>query len=94
MDDFLPRQQGAAIDLRAHQQDALDWLALIRAEGKTLIAIECAKRLGRPVLYVAHRKNLVHQTGREFARLWIQEAQIAAALIMVPGTGRGIPRSH
>jgi hypothetical protein len=36
MDDFLPRQQGAAIDLRAHQQDALDWLALIRAEGKTL----------------------------------------------------------
>jgi superfamily II DNA or RNA helicase len=22
------------------------------------------------VLYIAHRKTLVHQTGREFARLW------------------------
>ncbi|MEA3642661.1 MAG: DEAD/DEAH box helicase family protein [Lamprobacter sp.] len=83
LDDFLPRQQGAAIDLRAHQQDAHDWLALIRAEGKTIAllehatgsgktvtAIEDAKRVGGPVLYVAHRKNLVHQTGREFARLW------------------------
>jgi len=83
LDDFLPRQSGAAIDLRAHQQDALDWLALIRHEGKTIAllehatgsgktvtAIEDAKRVGGPVLYVAHRKTLVHQTGREFARLW------------------------
>jgi superfamily II DNA or RNA helicase len=83
LNDFLPRQTGAAIDLRAHQQDALDWLALIRAEGKTIAllehatgsgktvtAIEDAKRIGGPVLYVAHRKTLVHQTGREFARLW------------------------
>ncbi|WP_254045289.1 DEAD/DEAH box helicase [Thiohalocapsa sp. ML1] len=83
LDDFLPKQRGAAIDLRAHQQDALDWLALIRHEGKTIAllehatgagktvtAIEDAKRVGGPVLYVAHRKTLVHQTGREFARLW------------------------
>lgn len=85
LDDFLPKQSGAQakFNLRAHQQDALDWLALIRHEGKTiallehatgsgktLTAIEDAKRHGGPVLYVAHRKTLVHQTGREFARLW------------------------
>lgn len=83
LDDFLPRQSGASIDLRTHQQDALDWLAQIRhagktiallehatGAGKTVTAIEDAKRVGGPVLYVAHRKNLVHQTGREFARLW------------------------
>ena len=85
LDDFLPKQSGAQakFNLRAHQQDALDWLALIRNEGrtiallehatgsgKTVTAIEDAKRVGGPVLYVAHRKTLVHQTGREFARLW------------------------
>jgi superfamily II DNA or RNA helicase len=85
MDDFLPCQTGAEarFNLRDHQQDALDWLALIRAEGKTIAllehatgsgktvtAIEDAKRVGGPVLYIAHRKTLVQQTGREFARLW------------------------
>lgn len=83
LDDFLPKQKGAAIDLRAHQRDALEWLARIRAEGrtiallehatgsgKTVTAIEDAKRVGGPVLYVAHRKTLVHQAGREFARCW------------------------
>mgnify|MGYP006284966221 FL=1 len=85
LDDFLPKQAGAEarFNLRDHQQDALDWLALIRAEGKTIAllehatgsgktvtAIEDAKRVGGPVLYVAHRRTLVHQTGREFTRLW------------------------
>jgi len=40
------------------------------APRRTVTAIEDAKRVGGPLLYVAHRKNLVHQTGREFARLW------------------------
>jgi len=83
MDDFLPRQTGAAIDLRTHQNEAHDWLAKIRLDGitiallehatgtgKTITAIEDAKRVGGPVLYIAHRKNLVQQTSREFARLW------------------------
>jgi superfamily II DNA or RNA helicase len=85
LDDFLPKQAAASstIDLRTHQQAALDWLACIRSEGKTIAllehatgsgktvtAISDARRVGPRVLYVAHRKNLVQQTFREFRRLW------------------------
>lgn len=83
MDDFLPRQSGASIDLRLHQQDALNWLESLRAElktiallehatgsGKTIIAIADARRVGGPVLYVAHRNSLVEQTARKLKQLW------------------------
>ena len=85
LSDFLPRQSGAAagFDLRTHQRYALEWLAEIRAHGKTIgllehatgsgktvTAITDAKRIGPRVLYVAHRKPLVEQTAREFRRLW------------------------
>lgn len=85
MDDFLPKQVGASsgINLRTHQQVALDWLAEIRSNGttiallehatgtgKTVTAISDAKRVGPRVLYIAHRKNLILQTAREFRRLW------------------------
>lgn len=85
LDDFLPKQAAAAatIDLRTHQQAALDWLACIRSQGKTIAllehatgsgktvtAISDARRVGPRILYVAHRKNLVEQTSREFRRLW------------------------
>jgi superfamily II DNA or RNA helicase len=85
LSDFLPRQAGAAaeFDLRTHQQQALDWLERIRADGKTIgllehatgsgktvTAIMDAMRVGPRVLYVAHRKPLVDQTLREFARHW------------------------
>jgi superfamily II DNA or RNA helicase len=83
VDDFLPKQTGASIDLRTHQRDALDWLEKVRREGKTIAllehatgsgktvtAISDARRLGPRVLYVAHRKPLVDQTLRELRRLW------------------------
>lgn len=85
LDDFLPKQAGAVsnINLRKHQQAALDWLDSIRAEGKTIAllehatgsgktvtAISDAQRIGPRVLYVAHRKTLVEQTFRQFQRLW------------------------
>ena len=83
LDDFLPKQTGASIDLREHQRDALDWLEGIRAEGKTIAllehatgsgktvtAISDARRVGPRVLNVAHRKPLVEQTARELRRLW------------------------
>jgi superfamily II DNA or RNA helicase len=83
LDDFLPKQTGASIDLRKHQRDALHWLEKIRAEGKTIAllehatgsgktvtAISDARRVGPRVLYVAHRKPLVEQTARELRRLW------------------------
>ena len=83
--DFLPKQNGAAfgLDLRDHQQEALDWLEAIRRQGKTIALLEHAtgsgktvtaigdaRRIGPRVLYVAHRKPLVDQTAREFRRLW------------------------
>jgi superfamily II DNA or RNA helicase len=83
--DFLPKQSGAAaeLNLRTHQQYALDWLEKIRADGKTIgllehatgsgktvTAIADARRIGPRVLYIAHRKPLVEQTAREFRRHW------------------------
>ncbi|EIC22840.1 DEAD/DEAH box helicase family protein [Thiorhodovibrio frisius] len=85
MDDFLPKQRASKADfnLRTHQQDALDWLERIRAEGttiallghatgagKTFTAIEDARRIGAPVLYVAHTKNLIRQTERAVSAQW------------------------
>ena len=85
LSDFLPKQSGAAAEfnLRTHQQYALDWLAKIRADGrtigllehatgsgKTVTAISDARRIGPRVLYIAHRKPLVEQTAREIRRHW------------------------
>ncbi|MFP4076691.1 MAG: DEAD/DEAH box helicase [Halochromatium sp.] len=85
MDDFLPKQRACKADfnLRTHQNEALDWLTLIRTEGttiallghatgsgKTFTAIEDARRIGAPVLYVAHTKNLIRQTERAVNEQW------------------------
>lgn len=85
LDDFLPKQSGAAssLDLRTHQQEALDWLATIRVQGhtialldhatgsgKTFAAIRDAQRFGPRVLYVAHTRDLIEQTAAEFRAHW------------------------
>jgi superfamily II DNA or RNA helicase len=54
------RAEGKTIALLSHATGA----------GKTVTAISDAKRIGSPVLYVAHRKPLVDQTAREFRSLW------------------------
>ncbi len=102
LSDFLPKQAGAALDWRAHQREALDWLAGLRQAGmtiallehatgvgKTYTAISDARRVGTPVLYVAHRKNLVEQTARGFRRHW-PEARLS---LLVGGrpTSKGEP---
>jgi superfamily II DNA or RNA helicase len=82
-DDFLPRQEGAIVELRAHQDDALAALDASRAAGKTIAlldhatgagktvtAITAARRLGGRTLWLVHTRNLVAQTHNEFARLW------------------------
>ncbi len=82
-DEFLPKQAGAAIELRPHQQEALEALAALRAEGKTiallthaqgagktLVAVEDAKRIGGRTLFLAHRRELVQQAFDTFRRLW------------------------
>ena len=82
-DDFLPRQEGEVLQLRAHQDDALAALARMRDEGKTIAlldhatgagktvtAIADARRLGGRTLWLVHRRDLVTQTHGEFQRLW------------------------
>ncbi|MCL5097998.1 MAG: DEAD/DEAH box helicase family protein, partial [Candidatus Omnitrophica bacterium] len=84
-DDFLPKQQGDILELRAHQKDALEWLERIRAEGKTIallqhatgtgktvVAIADAKAFNSRTLYLAHRKDLVAQTRRRFRQFWLE----------------------
>jgi superfamily II DNA or RNA helicase len=95
--DFLPKQSGASAEfnLRTHQQYALDWLEKIRGDGKTIAllehatgsgktvtAIRDARRIGPPVLYVAHRKPLIEQTAREFRLHWPEAGigQIASGI--------------
>jgi superfamily II DNA or RNA helicase len=82
-DDFLPRQRGEVIELRPHQEEALDSLARLRAEGKTIAllthaqgagktvtAITDAQLLGGRTLFVAHTKDLVHQAYQKFREFW------------------------
>lgn len=82
-DDFLPKQQGEAIELRQHQEDALRALEAMRAEGKTIgllfhaqgagktiVAIEDARRLGGRTLFLAHRSPLVKQAAGKLDELW------------------------
>ena len=82
-DDFLPRQTGEIIDLREHQNEALKSLERIRAEnksiallehptgsGKTVTAIEDARRLGGRTLWLVHRRDLIIQTQVEFQKFW------------------------
>ena len=82
-DDFLPRQRGALIELRDHQEDALRSLDELRAAGntiallahatgtgKTVTAIADAQRQGGRTLFVVHTKDLVEQAVGQFEELW------------------------
>jgi superfamily II DNA or RNA helicase len=82
-DDFLPKQTGEIFELRQHQADALDSLAQMRADrktiallthaqgaGKTVVAISDAKRIGGRTLFVAHRRELVTQAYDQLRQLW------------------------
>jgi superfamily II DNA or RNA helicase len=82
-DDFLPRQAGEVIELKAHQDEALLALATMRTAGKTIAlldhatgagktvtAIADARRLGGRTLWLVHRRGLVAQTQKEFATFW------------------------
>jgi superfamily II DNA or RNA helicase len=82
-DDFLPKQHGAILELRPHQEEALESLDRLRAEGnsialvthaqgagKTVTAVTDAQRLGFRTLFVAHTRELVYQAAEAFQKLW------------------------
>lgn len=86
--DYLPKQQGrtlngAHLELRGYQKEALDALEKMRANketiallcqatgtGKTVTAVADAKRLGGRVLFVAHTIELVNQAFDKFQEHW------------------------
>lgn len=86
-DDFLPKQHGEAFELRPHQEEALDALATMRAEGKTIgllthaqgagktvVAVTDAKSVGGRTLFLAHRRELVVQAYDELKALWPEQS--------------------
>lgn len=84
-DDYLPRQRGAVLELRPHQEETLDRLQELRGEynsmaliadaqgtGKTTTAVLDACRLGLRTLFVAHTLELLQQAATRFRELWPQ----------------------
>ena len=82
-DEFLPKQHGELLELRTYQTEALERLAQMRHEGKsiallthatgtgkTIVSISDAKTIGGRTLYIAHRRDLLKQTYRKFKELW------------------------
>ncbi|WP_160676559.1 DEAD/DEAH box helicase [Clostridium sp. C8-1-8] len=81
--DYLPNQQGSTLELREHQEEALESLKELRAAGdtiallyhatgtgKTVTAVEDAKSIGNRTLFIAHTKELIHQASEKFKELW------------------------
>ncbi len=83
IDENLPPQQGKIFELREHQEEALENLAKMREEGKTIalvqgatgsgksaIGVLDAKSVGKRTLFLAHTKELVEQGASNFEKLW------------------------
>jgi superfamily II DNA or RNA helicase len=81
-EDFLPKQHGEVIELRPHQEEALESLERLRSQGntialvthaqgagKTVTAITDAHRFGGRTLFIAHTRELVLQARDQFNRL-------------------------
>ncbi|MDR1486337.1 MAG: DEAD/DEAH box helicase [Planctomycetaceae bacterium] len=90
--DYLPTQRGKTFDvsqleLRKHQQEALNVLAQMRQNhetiallyhatgtGKTVTAILDAKSVGKRTLFLAHTLELVKQAYASFTALWTEKS--------------------
>lgn len=88
IEDYLPTQRGKTLDgahleLKQHQQEALDALQAMRdrhetiallyhatGTGKTVTAVMDAKRCGGRTLFLAHTQELVNQAADTFRNLW------------------------
>lgn len=86
IEDYLPTQRGKTLDgahleLKQHQREALDALQAMRdrhetiallyhATGKTVTAVMDAKRCDGRTLFLAHTQELVNQAADTFRNLW------------------------
>ena len=90
IEDYLPTQRGKTLDgahleLKQHQREALDALQAMRdrhetiallyhatGTGKTVTAVMDAKRCGGRTLFLAHTQELVNQAADTFRNLWAE----------------------
>jgi|LSQX01.2.fsa_nt_gb superfamily II DNA or RNA helicase len=83
LDDYLPKQKGKVIELKNHQQSAIDNLQKMREDGesiallyhatgtgKTVTAVSDAKGFGERTLFLAHTRELVTQAKSTFEDIW------------------------
>ena len=83
LEDHLPKQKGKVIELREHQQTALENLQTMRDQGesipllyhatgtgKPVTAVSDATKLGKKTLFLAHTKELVTQAQDTFKYIW------------------------
>jgi superfamily II DNA or RNA helicase len=83
LEDYLPKQKGKIIELKEHQQSAIENLQKMRdkgdsiallyhatGSGKTVTAVSDAKNFGQRTLFLAHTRELVTQAKNTFDKIW------------------------
>jgi len=83
LEDYLPKQRGKVIELKNHQQAAVDNLQKMRdngesiallyhatGAGKTVTAVSDARKCGERTLFLAHTRELVSQAQNTFQDIW------------------------
>lgn len=83
LEDYLPKQKGKVIELRGHQQSAIENLQNMRGSGesiallyhatgagKTVTAVSDARKCGERTLFLAHTRELVAQARGTFKDIW------------------------
>lgn len=83
IEDYLPQPKGAVLELREHQEEALESLRRMRSEGdtiallyhatgtgKTVTAVEDARSIGGKTLFIGHTQELIEQAKGTFEKLW------------------------
>ena len=86
LEDYLPKQKGKIIELKDHQQSAIENLQKMRGggesiallyhatgTGKTVTAVSDAKDFGERTLFLAHTRELVSQAKRTFEDIWLDK---------------------
>ena len=80
---YLPEQKGSTIQFRDYQEDALEELARMRSKGetiallyhatgvgKTIVAVEDARRIGGKTLFLVNSLKLADQAIERFKEVW------------------------
>jgi len=86
LEDYLPKQKGEVIELKDHQQSAIENLQKMRdrgesiallyhatGTGKTVTTVSDARNFGERTLFLAHTRELVTQAKKTFKNIWAEK---------------------